>query len=426
MTKGIQFRRRKPKVPKELIIALSIIAAAVTVVVAVLIINHIHKDKEEEIKIGKGNSSWSTNGFENVKDAKVLDEKLIIFTDSESGKKGIMTFDGTVTEEAKHDEFQVVSDAWRSKRYIVETPISEYNLLVDIKSGTVTSRQYHGLTEPEKTAYWEETYDYLAWHGENGYIGKVKMSEVALSDGFYPVSTPASQGEKWGYISKTLKLETDLRYDKAMDFCGDYAAVCADGNWGYINKDCVTVVDFEYESVKELDVMGQECAFSFRDGLAPVKKGGKYGVIDTSGETVINFAFEAILPGENGSFIAKKGGEWGKITVDKSAITADVTKENEETAQNGAAIESGLYVVKTSGSPLNMRNEPNGEIRVAQIPNGSVVTVSGFDGGWAYVRYSKYQGWVSAQFLEKAPESATVTAAATTAPATAATQTTQP
>ena len=425
MTQGIQFRR-KPKIPKSLIVTLSVVAAVAVVVVAVLVVVHVMKDKGTQSKAEIGSGTWSTEGFEFIEDAKVLDEKLIIFTDSDSGKKGIMTFEGAVTEEAKHNEFYVVSDAWRSKRYIVETPVSEYNLLVDAKTGTVTSRQYHGLTEPEKVAYWEKTYDYLAWHGDRGYTGKVKTSEVALGSGFYPVSTPPSQGGKWGYISKSLALETDLRYDKAMDFSGGYAAVCENGKWGYINSDCVTVINFEYESVSELDVMGEECAFAFRNGLAPVKKDGKYGIINASGDTVINFVFEAVLPGENGCFIAKKDGKWGKITVDENSVTQDVTQESDNSVQGGAAIESGLYVVKTSGSPLNMRNEPNGETRIAQIPNGSVVTVSSYDGGWAYVKYSKYQGWVSSQYLEKAPESATVSAPSATAASTAATQTTQP
>lgn len=424
MNQGIQFRR-KPKVPKSLIVTLSVVAAVIVVVVAVLVIVHVVKDKETQSKAEIGSGTWATEGFGFIKDAKVLDGKFIIFTDSDSGKKGIMTFDGTVTEEAKHDEFRVVSDAWRSKRYIVETPVSEYTLLVDAKTGTVTSRQYHGLTEPEKVAYWEETYDYLAWHADRGYIGKVKASEVALGNGFYPVSTPPSQGEKWGYISKSLALETDLRYDKAMDFSGGYAAVCDNGSWGYINSDCVTVIGFEYESVSELDVMGEECAFAFSGGLAPVKKDGKYGIVNASGDTVINFIFEAILPGKNGSFIAKKDGEWGKITVEENSVTEDVTEESENSLQGGAAIESGLYVVKTSGSPLNMRNEPNGETRIAQIPNGSIVTVSSYDGGWAYVKYSKYQGWVSSQFLEKAPETATVSAPSATVSSTAATQSAQ-
>lgn len=47
MTQGIQFRR-KPKVPKELIIALSVIAAVAVVVVAVLIIVHIKKTRQKK------------------------------------------------------------------------------------------------------------------------------------------------------------------------------------------------------------------------------------------------------------------------------------------------------------------------------------------------------------------------------------------
>lgn len=420
MTQGIQFRR-KPKVPKALIVTLSITAAVVVVVAAVFAIVYMLKDDGPLPTLTIGNGSWKTEGYENVKDAKVLDEKMIIFTDAKSGKKGIMNLDGKITEEAKHDNFYVVSDAWRSNRYVVETSASEYKLLVDAKTGTVTARQYHGLTEPEKIAYWEEKYDYLAWHGERGYIGKVKMSEVALESGFYPVSTPSETGGKWGFINRTLSLETDLRYDKAMDFCGGYAAVCEGGKWGYINSDFVTVIKSEYESVSELDVMGENRAFAFRDSLVPVKKDGKYGVIDTSGKVIINFVFEAILPGENGSYLAKKDGKWGKLIVNESTIKIDTTQTGGNSS-GGAAIESGNYIVKTSGSPLNMRNEPNGETKIAMIPNGSVVIVSSYDGSWAYVKYGKYQGWVSAQYLEKAPETATVTAPA---PAVTA-QTTRP
>ncbi len=411
MNQSIQFRR-KPKVPKALIVTLSIVAAVVVVVVSVfLIVRMLKGDSELLPGVTTGSGTWETEGFENISDAKVLDEKLIVFTDSSSGKKGLMTFDGEITEEAKHDKFYVVSDAWRSDRYLVETASSEYTLLVDAKTGKVTVRQYHGLTKPEKTAYWEEKYDYLAWHGERGYIGKVKMSEVALGDGFYPISTPDG---KWGFISRTLTLETDLRFEKAMDFCGNYAAVCEKGKWGYINSDFVTAIECSYESVSELDVMGENCAFAVCDGLVPVKKDGKYGIINTAGETVINFVFEAILPGEDGRYIAKKDGKWGRITVNADSMKADVTQADDNSVQGGAAIESGNYIVKTSGSPLNMRNEPNGETRIAMIPNGSTVTVSSYDGSWAYVKYGRYQGWVSAQYLEKAPQNVTAPAVSTT------------
>ena len=426
MTQNIQFRRRKPRIPKALIIALSVVVAAVIVAIAVLAITHFTKDKKAAENLGQ--CTWSTEGFANVSDAKMLDETMIIFTDSETGKKGIMALDGKITEEANHESFTVVSDVWRSKRYIAKSPsMSEYNLLVDAQTGTVTTRQYHGLTEPENTPYWEEKHNHLAWHDDKGYKGKVKTGELSLGDGIYPISCPPSDGSKWGYINKNMQLEIVLSYDKAMDFSGDMAAVCKDGKWGYINLDGVTKIGFDYDPVTELDVMGENCAFSFRNGFAPVKKDGKYGIINTAGETVVSFAFDAILQGENGVYLAKKDGKWGLITINKEQLTA---KAEETTQQNGEAagipVETGSYVVKTSGDPLNIRADANASAtKLGQIPNGATVTVSKSVGGWAYIKYGNLQGWVSAKYIVKttaAPTAAPTTTAATTVPATVAAQ----
>ncbi|MBR6786138.1 MAG: WG repeat-containing protein [Clostridia bacterium] len=416
MTQNIQFRRRKPKIPKAPVIVLSVVVAAVAVAIAVLVITHVTKEKKEAESFGK--CTWSTEGFENVSDAKMLDETMIIFTDSQSKKQGIMALDGKITEQAKHESFTVVSDIWRSNRYIAKSPsISEYNLLVDAQTGTVTTRQYHGLTEPENNPYWEEKHNHLAWHDAKGYKGKVKVGELSLGDGIYPVSCPPSDGSKWGYINKNLQLEIVLSYEKAMDFSGDFAAVCKDGKWGYINREGVTKIGFDYDPVSELDVMNENRAFSFRNGLAPVKKDGKYGIINTSGETVVNFVFEAILQGKNGVYLAKKDGEWGLITIDKEQLTAKV----ETTAANsgdatGIPVETGSYIVKTSGDPLNIRAEANSSAtKLGQIPNGATVTVSKSVGGWAYVKYSTLQGWVSAKYIVKA--AANTPAVSTTAAA---------
>lgn len=410
---NIQFRR-KSKIPKAPIAVLCVVVAAVVVAAAFLIIKHVAKDKEVAESLGR--CSWSAKGFENVSDAKMLGEDMIVFTDKNSGKKGIMTLGGKVTEEAKHDEFFVASDAWRSSKYLVKSPsLSEYDLLVDTETKTVTTRQYHGLTEPENFPYWEEEFKHFAWHDSKGYVGKVKANDFSLGDSLYPVSCPPSDGSKWGYINNNLKLEIVLAYEKAMDFSGNIAAVCKEGKWGYINKSGVTVIGFDFDSVGELDVTGENCAFSFKNGLAPVKKGGKYGIINESGEAVVNFVFDAILQGENGIYVAKKDGEWGLITVEKEQLTAKAEATTAPSGTNaGAAVATGTYFVKTSGSPLNMRAEANAEAtKVAQIPNGATVTVTKAVGGWAYVKYSSYQGWVSSQFLAQAP-------APTKAPSTAA------
>lgn len=418
MTPSIQFRR-KPKIPKAPIIALSVVAAAVIVAVAVLIIVHVVKEKKEAESIGK--CTWSTEGFENISDAKVLDETVIVFTDSKSQKKGIMTLDGKITEKAIHESIYVVSSEWRNKQYVVKNPemAGEELLCVedDFTVKTSPMRQYRGSTEPEKTPYWEEKHNHFAWHDANGYKIKVKSNEVSLGDGLYPVSCPPSDGSKWGYIDNSLKLKIVLNYEKAMDFSEGYAAVCKDGKWGYIDESGVTKINFDFESVSELDVMGENMAFAFRNGLAPVKKDGKYGIINTSGEVVVEYVFDAILQGKNGVYVAKKDGEWGIITINKEQLTVKTEATSVQSDTNGGApVNTGNYIVKTSGSPLNMRNEPNGEIVVAQIPNGDSITVSKSVSGWAYAQYGRFQGWVSAQYIEKAP--ATTQAPAPTAAVT--------
>ena len=79
----------------------------------------------------------------------------------------------------------------------------------------------------------------------------------------------------------------------------------------------------------------------------------------------------------------------------------------------GEVIKQGNYVVKTSGSVLNMRASASADSNViAKIPNGTVLTVTKSVAGWAYVVYNSSKGWVSADFLV---ENTATTAASTTA-----------
>ena len=65
-------------------------------------------------------------------------------------------------------------------------------------------------------------------------------------------------------------------------------------------------------------------------------------------------------------------------------------------------------MVRTSGSVLNLRSasDANSSV-VAKIPNGTVLTVTKAVSGWAYVKYNSLYGWVSSDFLVKAPEPTT-------------------
>ncbi len=404
--KNIRFKKKK-QFPKAAIAAICVAVTAVVVAIGFIAVKGLvnKSDKPKENK----NYSFSTKDFKNISDVKSLNGVMAVFTDAESGKKGLMTFEGKITENAEHNSFSVCSDVWRNYRYIVESPRSEYLLLADPATGTVTSRQYHGLHEPELIPCWSEAGKHLAWTDEKGYAGEVKTSEVKLSNGFYPVASSLKDDAKYGYVSQSLRLEIALIYENAMDFSDGLAAVKKDGKWGYINKNGVTVIPFEFDSCAAADATGNDCVFAFSGGVAPVSKNGKFGIINKKAETVVDFSFDAILPGANGVYIACKDGVWGILTIDEEYLASVMPTTTASPSTNAEpALAKGKYIIKTSGSVLNMRAEANADSAVvAKIPNGTVITVTKAVSGWSYAKYNSFSGWVSSDFLVEYTEPAT-------------------
>lgn len=398
-TGNLTFKKKK-NLPKWFPAAVCIAAAALIAAAAIIALSIRHNKEEQKNRVGGG--TWSTAGFENISEIKNANGLFNVFTDSQTGKMGIMRLNGEVTEKAENSAFAVYSDEWRNYRYTVESPLSEYLLLVDKETLTITTRQYHGVQVPEKIPCWNETAKHLAWTDSIGYAGEVKKSELNLAQGLFPVATALGDGAKYGYISRNLVLEIAAVYERAEDFSEGKAAVKRDGKWGYINENGVTEIAFEYESAPECDLMEQDRGFSFTNGLAPAKKGGLFGIINNKGETVVDFVFEIILPGEGGVYTAKKNGAWGILTVDKESVEAASALVVQTTTEpDGSELSLGTYMVVTSGSVLNIRSasEPDASI-VGKLPNGSVVEVSMSVPGWAYITYKSTKGWVSSDFLK--------------------------
>jgi uncharacterized protein YgiM (DUF1202 family) len=160
--------------------------------------------------------------------------------------------------------------------------------------------------------------------------------------------------------------------------------------------------------------MKNNCAFSFRNGLAPVCKNGKFGIINKKAETVVDFSFDRIVQGSGGVYLALREGKWGIITVDKEFMPAESTTSAETAAESGDVIARGSYTVKTAGSILNMREAAYAQSAVvAKIPNGAVIDVTKSVPGWAYAKYNSFSGWVSAQFLVPVAETSVSTAQTT-------------
>ncbi len=379
----------KYRVSPKLFIALAALIIAVAGAVAGVSALRRSGEKKAAEQLGCTFDTTVFGGFSNV---ECLNEAIAVYTDS-NGKKGLASLDGTVTQQAGLDSVYTASEKWRNVKYVCEGSLSEYPLLIDPETAVVTTRQYHGPKEPEKTAYWSATANHLAWYDELGYAGEVQIAEAGLAKGLYPVQASPEDSKKFGYINQNLGLEIALLYDGAGEFSEGLAPVLKGGKWGYINEKGVAAIDYEFDDV------GENGAYGFVNGLAPARKNGYCGIINRKGEAVVGFEFDEILQGKNGKYIAKKGGVWGVITVNESIVEAESTSITEPAEES---VMQGNYKVVTSGSYLNLRAAPDvNSASLERIPNGSVITVTDFTDGWAYTTYNSASGWVSMSYISQ-------------------------
>jgi hypothetical protein len=129
-------------------------------------------------------------------------------------------------------------------------------------------------------------------------------------------------GPRCGYISKDGRMAIEPRFGTAGNFSEGLAPVTMAWD-GWFTPDGRELVEFELEEIGEvpawkkarppppawgfIDKKGQvvipmiyQKALHFRDGLAPVKQGGKWGYIDRQGRMVIGAVFEDAAEFKNG------------------------------------------------------------------------------------------------------------------------------
>jgi hypothetical protein len=140
------------------------------------------------------------------------------------------------------------------------------------------------IQKAEKEKSFREKYDFVGnfW----GWFARVKLNG------------------KWGYIDKTGKEITPLKYDDVeMDFSESLAWVELNGKYGYINKTGKEVIPLKYD-----------WADSFSENVACVRLNGKYGCIDNTGKEITPLKYDNLIWGfSEGLACVKLNGKWGYI-----------------------------------------------------------------------------------------------------------------
>lgn len=92
-------------------------------------------------------------------------------------------------------------------------------------------------------------------------------------------------GDKWGFLDLNGKVIIKALYDHASDFSSGLSAITINKKVGFINKKNDIVVPPNYEDAT---------SFAPQMGIAAVKKGDKWGVINMQGELLLNIVFDKI------------------------------------------------------------------------------------------------------------------------------------
>ena len=312
---------------------------------------------------------WRAGGFAECTEISYLDENCLSFKSVTTGKYGLLDFKGNVILQPNYDGFRHCR----------------------------TGRDYSG----------QGIYHSLVIMGTNEYQFTVTNGTVNISE------TP--------HLDHTLNSETlgEMSYEERDRFFNGYAAARKDGKWGYINEEREKkVIPFEYEAVNEypsaLDYAGSDYCRPVTDGHIAVKKNGMMGIINLENDIVVPFEYSNIMPGDDGVYIACKGGTWGVILLGDAISTftginvsvdpASPDSNTDDTTSSSVNFDS-YTVISESGA--NVRDGAGADYeKIGELEYGDTVRAydtKRADNGnkWIKIRYEGKYGWVAMSNLEE-------------------------
>lgn len=351
--------------PKMIIIA--VVASLVILGVSILgivLISYLGEDhSDENIVQSDVGYTWKAGGFSECTEIGYLDENAAYFKSAETGKYGLMDYQGNVILQPNYDGFERCS----------------------------VGRAYDEA----------DNYHSLVMIGNDKFEITVDNGIVAISETphlYHSIPTATLEGKS---------------YDERDRYFEGYAAARKNDKWGYVSQETdKKVVSYKYEAVNEL-APGETAACDYcrpvTDGLIAVKKDGKMGIINLDEDEVVPFEYSNIMPGNGGVFIACKDNVWGVILVGEAQNTFKGVNFKVETVPGATPDDKdaiGKYEV-TGEDGANIREDAGADFeQIGELANGDIVngyaTKKAENGKtWVKVKVDDKFGWVALSNLEK-------------------------
>ena len=125
---------------------------------------------------------------------------------------------------------------------------------------------------------------------------------------------PAEKDGKWGYLNRQFQPLTEFIYDAATPILDGFGAVKQGESWALIGDDLQMATDFVFS-----DVLQDEWGFCSRNGVAFVKSGEQYILVDAEGKQLGSESYEVAYPFVSDQPAAvMQSGKWGFVSIDGS------------------------------------------------------------------------------------------------------------
>lgn len=138
---------------------------------------------------------------------------------------------------------------------------------------------------------------------------------------------------KRGYINRFSLEETiPFKYDAAWSFCEGVAAVC--------EGDSVYFIDYSGEPVNNVKFKRSNGYdnYAYHKGLAAIPSGGKYGIVDKSGNWIVEPKFDFICLSYADCWMATLNDKWGAIDSDGKEVVPCIYKDLKVNPQSGITV----------------------------------------------------------------------------------------
>ena len=177
----------------------------------------------------------------------------------------------------------------------------------------------------------DKLYKITAAHASNSLLINLKIDELSenslisyseLVDVEYVENDFSKYKEigKYGLINSNGEIITEAIYDDVFDIESSLKPVKKGELWGYVNSSGEEVIPCVYQAVfgsyethdynAEYEYVPRYPYPVINDRIVVKNQEGEYGVIDTLGNTLIEFEYDEGSPYYDNSVILKKDGEW--------------------------------------------------------------------------------------------------------------------